>query len=36
MYVNYYKKTHMIESENEPIGLMVCADKDDTGVEMTL
>ncbi len=28
MYVNYYKKTQMIEGENEPIGILLCADKD--------
>lgn len=36
MYVNYYKKTQMIDGENEPIGILLCADKDDTVVEMTL
>ena len=36
MYVNYYKKTQMIEGENEPIGIVLCADKDNTVVEMTL
>jgi len=36
MYVNYYKKTQMIEGENEPIGILLCADKDNTVVEMTL
>lgn len=36
MYVNYYKKTQMIEWENEPIGILLCADKDDAVVEMTL
>ncbi|MFI3200833.1 MAG: PDDEXK nuclease domain-containing protein [Eubacteriales bacterium] len=36
MYVNYYKKTQMIEGENEPIGIVLCADKDDAVVEMTL
>ncbi|MDO5569148.1 MAG: PDDEXK nuclease domain-containing protein [bacterium] len=36
MYVNYYKKTQMIEGENEPIGILLCADKNDTVVEMTL
>ena len=30
MYVNYYKKTQMIEGENEPIGILLCADKDMT------
>lgn len=36
MYVNYYKKTQMIDGENEPIGILLCADKNDTVVEMTL
>lgn len=36
MYVNYYKKTQMIEGENEPIGILLCANKDDAVVEMTL
>ena len=36
MYVNYYKKTQMIEGENEPIGIVLCADKDEAVVEMTL
>ncbi len=36
MYVNYYKKNQMIEGENEPIGILLCADKDDAVVEMTL
>ena len=36
MYVNYYKKTQMIEGENGPIGIVLCADKDNTVVEMTL
>ena len=36
MYVNYYKKTQMVDGENEPIGILLCADKDDAVVEMTL
>jgi predicted nuclease of restriction endonuclease-like (RecB) superfamily len=36
MYVNYYKKTQMLEGENEPIGILLCAGKNDTMVEMTL
>ena len=36
MYVNYYKKTQMIDGENEPIGILLCADKDDAVVEITL
>ena len=35
MYVNYYK-TQMVEGENEPIGILLCAEKNDTVVEMTL
>ncbi len=36
MYVNYYKKTQMIDGENQPIGILLCADKDEAVVEMTL
>lgn len=36
MHVNYYRKTQMIDGENEPIGILLCADKDDAVVEMTL
>lgn len=36
MYVNYYKRTQMVDGENEPIGILLCADKDDAVVEMTL
>lgn len=36
MYVNYYRKTQMIDGENEPIGILLCVDKDDAVVEMTL
>ncbi|MBQ8044499.1 MAG: DUF1016 family protein [Clostridia bacterium] len=36
MYVNYFKKTEMVDGENEPIGILLCADKDDAVVEMTL
>lgn len=36
MYVNYYKMTQMIDGENQPIGILLCADKDDAVVEMTL
>lgn len=36
MYVNYFKKTQMIEGENNLIGILLCADKDDAVVEMTL
>ncbi|MCL2383800.1 MAG: PDDEXK nuclease domain-containing protein [Oscillospiraceae bacterium] len=36
MYVNYFKQTKMLEWENEPIGILLCASKNDTMVEMTL
>lgn len=36
MYVNYFKRTQMIDGENEPIGILLCADKNDIVVEMTL
>lgn len=36
MYVNYYKKTQMAEGDNEPIGVLLCANKNDAAVEMTL
>lgn len=36
MYVNYYKRTQKIEGENDPIGILLCSDKDDTVVEFTL
>ncbi len=36
MYVNYFKKTQTVKGENDPIGILLCADKDDAVVEMTL
>ncbi len=36
MYVNYYKKTQMIDGKNEPLGILLCADKGDAVVEMSL
>ena len=36
MYVNYYKKTQMIDGKNEPLGILLCADKGDDVVEMSL
>jgi predicted nuclease of restriction endonuclease-like (RecB) superfamily len=36
MYVNYYKRTQMVEGENEPIGILLCADKNDAVVKFTL
>ncbi len=36
MYVNYYKRTQMIEGENESIGILLCSEKNDVVVEFTL
>lgn len=36
MYVNYYKRAQMLEGENEPIGILLCARKNDAVVKFTL
>ena len=36
MYVNYYKRTQIVEGENEPIGILLCYEKNDVVVEFTL
>ncbi len=36
MYVNYYKRTQMMEGENEPIGIILCAEKNNAVVKFTL
>ncbi len=36
MYVNYYKRTQMVEGENEPIGILLCAEKNKAVVKFTL
>lgn len=36
MYVNYYKRTQMVEGENEPIGILLCAEKNKAVVKYTL
>ncbi len=36
MYVNYYKRTQMVEGENEPIEILLCSEKNDVVVEFTL
>ena len=36
MYVNYYKRTQMAEGENEPIGILLCAEKNKAVVKFTL
>ena len=35
-YLNYVRKNEVIEDENPPIGLILCADKDDVFVEYSL
>ena len=36
MYVNYYTRTQMVEGENEPIGILLCAEKNKAVVKFTL
>lgn len=36
MYLNYYRRTQMVEGENEPIGIVLCAEKNDAVVKFTL
>lgn len=36
MYVNYYDRTEKTEKENPTIGILLCTDKNDTAVKMTL
>jgi hypothetical protein len=36
MYVNYYTREMMIEGDNPPIGIILCADKSDAIVRYTL
>jgi len=36
MYVNYYTREMMNESDNEPIGIVLCADKSEAVVKYTL
>ncbi len=36
MYLNYYKRTEKIQGENDPIGILLCSDKNDSVVEFTL
>ena len=36
MYVNYYDRFMKLEDENPTIGILLCADKSDTMVEITL
>ena len=36
MYVNYYDRLEKIKNENPTIGILLCADKNDTMVKITL
>lgn len=36
MYVNYYKRSQMQEGESEPIGIILCAEKNNAVVKFTL
>lgn len=33
MYLNYYRRNEMTEGDNPPVGIILCADKDDALVE---
>jgi predicted nuclease of restriction endonuclease-like (RecB) superfamily len=35
LYLNYYRKNEMTEGDNPPVGLILCADRDDALVEYT-
>jgi len=35
-YVNYFRENEMMEGENEPIGIVLCTDKDNTFVKYAL
>jgi hypothetical protein len=36
MYVNYYKRTQTKKGENDPIGIILCSDKNEAVVKFTL
>ena len=36
MYLNYYSRTQTVEGENKPIGILLCAEKNDAVVRYTL
>ena len=36
LYLNYYKTNEMSENDNPPVGIILCADKDDTLVEYSI
>jgi YhcG PDDEXK nuclease domain len=33
MYLNYFRKNEMTEGDNPPVGIILCADKDDSLIE---
>jgi hypothetical protein len=33
LYLNYYRKNEMTEGDNPPVGIILCADKNDALVE---
>ena len=36
MYMNYYTRYQMNEGDNSPVGLLLCTQKSDTLVQLTL
>ncbi|GAA0179449.1 PDDEXK nuclease domain-containing protein [Clostridium sediminicola] len=36
MYTNYYKRNEMMDGENEPIGILLCSEKNEAVVKYTL
>jgi predicted nuclease of restriction endonuclease-like (RecB) superfamily len=36
MYTNFYKRTKMLEGDNEPIGILLCSEKNEAIVKYTL
>lgn len=36
MYLHYYQRTQKIKGENDPIGIILCTNKNDAVVEFTL
>jgi predicted nuclease of restriction endonuclease-like (RecB) superfamily len=36
LYLNYFKKNEMVDGDNQPIGIILCADKDESLVEFAL
>ena len=36
MYVNYYKRNMKIDGDNDPIGIVLCAEKNEAVIKYTL